>query len=241
MRDNQVFYTQPSDVHTAEGCLLLRGDEAHHCTHVLRKKAGDEFYVVDGVGTEWTVVLDGMGEEGVRCRILEFAVRPRELAVDITLGVALLKGDHFDFVVEKATELGVARIVPMTTARCVMAAGGRKAHRWRRIAMEAMKQSRRSVCPAVDEVTAFEDVLAAPASGVARIICHEASDNLWNPAAVHAPAVWILVGPEGGFTETEVERAGMAGWDKVSLGLRRLKAETAAICALSAFSFLHSP
>ena len=243
MRDNQYFYAPPSDILKSEGFIFLSGAEAYHCAHVLRKRPGDEFYVVDGVGLEFVVALDGVSDPRLRCRILETRRRPNELTVDLTLAQALLKKDHFNLAVEKAVELGVNRIIPVRTRRCIPQADDRKVERWRKVGLEAMKQSRRCVAPVVDAVTDLEDVVRG-AGQDGRVLCHEDSMAPW--AALHERAagwssVIILIGPEGGFTEEETRMVVEAGWASLSLGRRRLKAETAAFCSLSLFSNLHSP
>ncbi len=243
MRDNQYFYAAPSDILNSEGFVFLGGAEAYHCAHVLRKRPGDEFYVVDGVGHEYVVALEVVSDPRLRCRILETRRRPNELAVDLTLAQAILKRDHFDLAVEKAVELGANRIIPVRTRRCIQQADDRKVERWRKVGLEAMKQSRRCVAPVIDAVTDLEDVVRG-AGQEGRVLCHEDSAVPWAALRERATgwsSVIILIGPEGGFTEEETGMALQAGWASLSLGQRRLKAETAAFCSLSLFSNLHSP
>jgi 16S rRNA (uracil1498-N3)-methyltransferase len=244
MRDDQYFYALPSDVLATENKLWLREEEARHCLKVLRKKIGDEFFVIDGLGNEYAGVIAQVQKENVECRILETKLRPRELTVTLDLAQALIKKDRFDLIVEKATELGVHGITPVRTERSVLEPGTAKRIRWQKILISAMKQSRRSVLPALQEITSFQDLVENSRSYDAKIIFHERSER---PVLAYANALdpsvrrmLLVIGPEGGFTETEVALSAEYGFISLSLGSRRLRAETAALAALSIFSNRYS-
>ncbi|NUM81132.1 16S rRNA (uracil(1498)-N(3))-methyltransferase [bacterium] len=244
MRDSQYFYVHPLDVFPDRNILILKNEEAHHCIKVLRKKTGDEFYVIDGLGHEYEVQLAAVSKNTVECRIQHTRNCPRELPYAITLAQAMITKDHFEWVIEKATELGVSEIIPIRTRRSLVEPGLNKIQRWQKILLSATKQSRRSVIPAMKDVQSFEQLLFA--SYDIKIIFHEKSDRpVLNYLSVLenrcVQSMLICIGPEGGFTDEEIDTARSAGIEVLSLGSRRLRAETAAVAAISIFSNMECP
>ena len=232
------FYVNPKDVHGEE--LTFPEDEVHHMYKVLRKKKGDVVWVVDGEGTAYQVEIQYIGKNGAWGRIQKIRRRLGEPVADITLAQGVLKGDRFEWLVEKSVELGVRRIIPMITENTVTTAGPQKLARWRRVAMAAMKQCGRSVLPEITEAKTVQQVVALGTACPYRFIAHPdpASKSLRiqseNQPAVTPKAV-LVVGPEGGFTEQEIIEAGEQGYQTISLGPRRLRSETAGIVFLSLF------
>jgi len=245
MLDNQYFYAASEDIFTHKDELYLRKEEAQHCAKVLRKKIGDQFFVVDGLGHEFQVAISGIESGQVACKILIQRSCPTELPFEITLAQALIKNDHFDLVVEKATELGVKRIVPVKTERSLVIPKSNKIERWQKIALSAMKQSRRSVLPIIEPMIPFSQLIKRAGAFDRPVLCHESSDMSLRAYCLKFDRLprgtLIVIGPEGGFTESEVAAARSAMMDVVSLGRRRLRAETAALCAMSLISTLESP
>ncbi len=230
MIDNQYFYTPSHFIDLDHGQLVLAGDEYHHCVHVLRKRNGDRFYVVDGRGREFTVTAAADRGDGLVCRIDECINRPRETAKPVVLIQALLKKDRMEWVTEKATELGISHLVPVMTRRTDVSTRSFHVERAAKIALSAMKQSRRSVLPQIDDVRQLADVISVfPFAYVA----HEDSDAKFIPVDGSLNARVLVVGPEGGFTDEEIRMMQTASWRTISLGRRRLRAETAAIVGLS--------
>jgi 16S rRNA (uracil1498-N3)-methyltransferase len=219
-------------------------DEAHHLGRVLRLRPGGVVQATDGAGHLYTVrlvALDATGAWGT----IEGRTEPgRESPCALTLAQGILKGDRMSWLVQKATELGVARIIPMDTARVVArpesGATGRIG-RWERVAREAVKQSGRVVVPTIDRPRAFAEV-AREASA------HDAAWVFWEggglalagaAAAAGRPAsALLLVGPEGGLTAEEVLLAEGAGAHVVSLGPRTLRAESAGLAAVALCQYL---
>lgn len=237
--DDQYFYVQPVDV-LPGNTLILRGEEALHCSKVLRKTAGNLFFAVDGLGNEFLVELKESQKDQVVCQIVESKYRPHELSFDITLAQALIKKDRLDIVVEKSTELGAHSIIPVETERSLVEPGYGKIQRWQKIIVSAMKQSKRSVIPCLGGIVSFKDVVENSDGYDIKVIFHEKSDR---PAAAFVKSlslpskkILLLIGPEGGFTESENRLAVDHDFVSLSLGARRLRAETAAICAVSLFS-----
>ncbi len=241
--DDQYFYAEPADIHPPS--LTLRNDEAYHCVKVLRKSAGDRFYAVDGLGMEYLVEVVQLGKDFVECRIVESLSRPRELPSRITLAQALIKKDHFDLVVEKCTELGAFALIPVETERSLAEPGQNKLARWQKIMLSSMKQSRRSFLPVLGEIASFKELVQESGGYDLKVIFHEKSQLSFaewaGQTAVRPAETLILIGPEGGFTDDEVALAAEQGFISLSMGQRRLRAETAAICAMALFSILHTP
>lgn len=231
------FYCSPEKI--TKDFLEIDGEEFSHLVHVMRKDEGDEIRVVDGRGTAYDVSLDRIKKKTARGTIHARHSHHHELPIDITLGVGILKNpSKFDFLVEKVTELGVKKIVPLQTSRTIPSHA--KADRWQKLALSAMKQSGRSFLPPVSELTTLEQFVQNVRSIDTKLIAHERviGGHLALPVLQsNLVAVAILVGPEGGFSDDEVERCVAAGWIPIFLGERRLRTETAAIVmtALTAF------
>ncbi|MCK5380172.1 MAG: 16S rRNA (uracil(1498)-N(3))-methyltransferase [Candidatus Latescibacteria bacterium] len=229
------FYVQSQDV--IKDRVILRGEEAHHCLRVRRHKKGDLIEAVDGAGTGYQVRIERVEAEELAGKIV--AVRPEwgEPKHKITLAQSLIKGDGFDWIVEKTTELGVHRIVPMRTARTVLpTVRPGKVRRWEKIARSAMKQSKRCRQPVIEAVSPFEDTLEFLSKLDGILLAwederrHTLKDALSDLPSLKT--IGLLIGPEGGFAAEELELARRAGARFFSMGPRRLKAETAGILAV---------
>jgi 16S rRNA (uracil1498-N3)-methyltransferase len=226
----------------------LTREQQHYLNRVLRLQAGDRFIAMDGRGHWWSAVLE-VRETGLFASIAEEIAENRELPVEVTLMAALPKGNGFDEVVRQAAELGVASIVPLTSDRTLLKPSSQKVDRWKRIAAEAAEQSERQIVPAILETVSF-DVAVKDCGQKYRFICVARGEkrHLWDCLVSLEPAqsplirgeqdgeefsIVIATGPEGGWTDGEVERAIEFGFEAVSLGSRILRAVTAPIVALS--------
>ncbi len=224
---------------TAGARVALPDALAHHALRVLRLRHGEAIVLFNGQGGEFPAVLEAEGKAGF-ARLGPFSPREAELAGRITLVQGLPSGDKMDWVVEKAVELGVARVCPVAAQRSVLQLSGprldkRVAH-WRRIAQAASEQCGRNRLMAVDAPLALAEWLAQPADGL-RLMCHpEAADDL--AARLRADpglqALTLLVGPEGGWSDKELEQARQAGVQAVRFGPRVLRTETAGLALASA-------
>lgn len=229
------FYVLPQDV--VGDRVLLRGEEAHHAARVCRCRPGDLIDATDGAGTLYRCRVVVCSVDTTEAEVLDRLTEHGEARARVTLAVAPVKGERFDWLVEKAVEAGAARIVPMLTGRTVVEGGGRL-ERWRRVALAAMKQSRRARLTEVTEARPFGEALPELEREVDLLLLAwegaEASDSLSKviPASP-VNSVGILVGPEGGFTEEEVAAARAAGARPFSLGPRRLRTETAGMLAVA--------
>ena len=228
------FYCPPEKISAVS--LTIDGDEFAHLVHVMRAKEGDEIRVVDGKGTAYDVRLGEIRKKMVEGTIYHVERNHHEPPAAVTLAVGVLKNpSKFDFLVEKATELGVRTIIPMATSRTLPHHA--KGDRWQKLALAAMKQCGRSYLPEVRELTAFEDVVRLGTTSDAKLIAHEQPVDGGSPGvspAKEGTSVIVLVGPEGGFTGEEILSAKKAGFVPVYLGERRLRTETAAIVVCAA-------
>lgn len=223
---------------TADRAVLTESGY-HHLRNVLRYKPGDELIVFDGEGRECFGVLELFQGETAVVRILGDADRSTESALDLTVAPCLAKGKKIDLVVEKAIELGADRICVVTSERSVgrldPAQALDRVERWRRIAKAAAEQSGRTVMPVVERIRTFEEfVTNKPADALGLVFTTGAEKN---PAAnlrqrfPDATRVIAMIGPEGGFSDEEIEFAQNHGFIAVGLGPRVLRTETAAIVA----------
>lgn len=218
------------DVPVASHQATLTGSEARHLMKVLRAKPGDEVTLFDGTGREYRAEVIETRRSDVRLRVVSRSAVDRESPVRFTLGVALPRGDGQRWLLEKAVELGVARVVPLLTDRGVARPKAGTLDRLRRAVIEASKQcGRNRLLEIATPATLDEFASAAPESAV-RWIAHPGRSHRRDPAAFPAGTeVYAAVGPEGGFTEEELAGALAAGWQPIGLGRRILRVETAAL------------
>lgn len=229
------FHAPVSAFDHENGTVTLGADEARHLRDVLRLKSGDEVYVFNGVGGEFRCTVVNTKRESAELRI-ESEVEPAkpESTLRFELCVALLKGEKFDLVVQKATELGVTRIVPVTTRYADIhlrdeSDAAKRVARWQRIALEAAKQSGRAFVPEVSLPASFDSVLAGTKDDELRLMFSERGGSSIVEVPKESKAITALVGSEGGWSNEEIEHARAAGFHIVTLGGRILRAETAAI------------
>ncbi|MEI6239357.1 MAG: RsmE family RNA methyltransferase [Planctomycetia bacterium] len=212
----------------AAGRAELVGDEARHLSRVLRAQVGDTVVVFDGRGAAWPARIATIGRDRVGLDVgppLATAAPP----LPLTLAVALPKGDRQKWMVEKLTELGCARLVPLATTRGVAEATPAAIERLGRAAIEACKQCGRDTLLEIAPPATLAAVFAARAPGVLSLVADPAGEPLGPLLAGHADAVVALVGPEGGFTVEELAAAEAAGCRRTSLAPHILRVETAAI------------
>jgi len=239
MRDR--FFVE--GVHAAGDRVVFAPDDARKLVTVLRKRSGDRVQVVDSGGAAYAATLEVDGRDVSATLDAPLDRGAVETALRVTIAQAVPKGQKMDYVVEKATELGAFAIVPVRSARVAghdTSAG--KVERWRRIAKSAAQQSGRARIPAIGEVHDLT-ALAATFGGFDRVyIAWELAEPLplrdvFDAELAEAGSVLVVIGPEGGFSAEEVQRAVDAGARTVSLGRRILRTETAALVVLSAILY----
>ncbi|MEO8601796.1 MAG: 16S rRNA (uracil(1498)-N(3))-methyltransferase [bacterium] len=217
----------------AVGEVVTLADEELHHARVRRLAIGESVALFDGAGFSCVGIVDAAARDAVRVRVIELQPpRSNESPLALTLAVGLPKGDKLDWVVEKATELGVTALQPFASAHTLGAASAARRARWEQIALAAAKQCGRSVVPTIHAPLAFEALLTVPAE--LRLLLAERGDA--QPLAVvgvdaRPASLLVAVGAEGGFSDAELGAAHAAGFALVTLGARMLRAETAAIVA----------
>ena len=223
-----------------KGVLKIVGDEVKHIRRVLRLKAGDGIIVFDGVGKEYEGTIVEEEPSSVVIKIENTFSSKEDPPLEVTLAQSLLKGEKMDYLIQKATELGVRRIVPFFSSRSVpfLEKSGRlkRHHRWERIAIEASKQCGRGLVPKIEPLQDFSEMLQIAFPDSLCLI-------LWEREGVKLKEIlerskermkiFSVTGPEGGFSREEVEKAVGVGFIPISLGNRILRAETASLCLLS--------
>ena len=251
------FYAPPSAFSLDQQSVRLASDEARHLRNVLRLQRGDEVYVFDGEGKEFRCTIEDSGRGFAQLSIMAEAEPARpESPLDLTLAIALLKGEKFDLVVQKTTELGVRRILPVITERADVRLrdehdGAKRVARWQRIALEAAKQSGCARVPKVAAPVTSRSLLTAsatensatfaPTSTLRLLFSERGGQSLAKTIqalSVPPKVVMGLVGSEGGWTDEELAQSRDTGWQVVTMGGRILRAETAAIATTTLLQHL---
>lgn len=230
------FFVAPVDVAASE--LILRGDEAHHARRVLRLRAGDVLTCFDGLGHAWEGRLERFDGDNAVVAIVSTVLPEPVDGLRITLAAAVVKGERMDVIVQKSTELGVHRIVPVLADRCDVrldaTSASKRMSRWRRVALEAAKQCERQTLPILENPRVLDATLLAESPSNVVLVERGARPVRESLEALGGvDAVTIFVGPEGGWTDSERDLFEQSGATCVSLGHRILRAETAAIAGLA--------
>lgn len=240
------FFAAPDLFDSSRQLVNLDADEVRHLRDVLRLKPGDAAYVFDGTGNEFHCRLLKVDRDRAELEILE-PVKPAsaESPLKLTLAIALLKGEKFDLVVQKATELGVNSVLPVTTRHADIhlrdaADAEKRVIRWRRIALEAAKQSGRAVVPTINPPVGFQNLLATTPHSNGLLFSERDGQSLVEVCGSSVyESITALIGSEGGWSNEEITEARNAGWRVVTLGGRILRAETAAIVITALLQHLY--
>lgn len=223
--------------------LALTGDEARHCTQVTRHSVGDEVVIFDGAGRKALARIDKASKDRVDLLTLSESISPAPSA-PLTLLQGIVKGDTMEWIIEKAVELGVQRIVPVLTRRSVVrlnaAEAAKKREKWQRVALEACKQCGQAWLPEVAVPCGLDLAIQQTATVEMKLIAslEPDADTLKRE---HRTSTAIAIGPEGDFTPDEYAQLKAAAWQPWSLGVLTLRSETAAICALSILGYQFAP
>jgi len=227
-------------------CATLSGELFHHIATVLRLKPGTAIILADGCGHEAVAVIKAIGKEGLTVDIQPFyAVSADDGVLPVTLCQGLPKGEKMDLILQKATELGVSRLVPFNAERSVARLEGdrleKRVARWEKIVQEAARQSKRSRVPSVGFYGDLQELLQAEDDGLKLLLwegekeqgLRETIEKIARPASVS-----IVIGPEGGLTAAEAAQAEKAGYIPVTLGSRILRTETAGLAVVAILQYL---
>ncbi len=241
MSHKEYFYTKPENI--SQDYVEIKGEELKHLSRVMRKKARDIIYVVDGIGNLYTVLLTEIKKQVALGEIQKRTRFAGESNFNLTLAQAVPKGSRFDLVVEKGTELGVSAFIPLICEHSIVDVTSAKMSRWKKIAIAAMKQCGRSVLPEILPAQSVKEISENKSVLQIGLIAHQDKwgkslnvviQSLKKKNNTSKSAV-ILIGPEGGFSPEEVKTATENGFIPFSLGPRRLRSETAGIVAAAIF------
>lgn len=237
------FYVKDG-LNIGRGKIDIKGDEARHIRDVLRLKSGDDVALFDGLGQEFRGRIELITRDSVSVDIVDEIKRGTESPLEIVLGQGLPKSDKMELIIQKSTELGVSRIVPIITERVIPRSfNPDRLERWEKIAVEACKQSGRVRLPVISEPESIHEFLAGTDKTSLRLVPWEGEkvvslkDTL--PSSLETGKISFIVGPEGGLSEDEVLLATKSGYIPVSLGKRILRTETVSLTLLSILQFLY--
>ncbi len=224
--------------------MVIKDVDAKHISKVLRMQPGDKIQVVSDDGVTAIAEIVSLQADNVVVKCLEKLAESHEPSVKITLAQGLAKGEKMDFIIQKAVEMGASSIVPVAMEHSVVRLEGAKAdkkvERWQKIAEAAAKQSKRDIIPQVQPVQTMQQMLANN-DLQHKIIAYECEDRLGLKTALQScdnlQELLLIIGPEGGISEFELELARKNDAVPVSLGKRILRAETAGVVALSAILY----
>ncbi|SMO50488.1 16S rRNA (uracil(1498)-N(3))-methyltransferase [Melghirimyces algeriensis] len=237
----QRYFIDPNAIEP--GRITVRGDDVHHIKNVLRMTVGDHILCCDGQGKDYYTELVSITDKEILCRILSTFPSKGEPRVRVTVASSLPKGDKLEWVLQKATELGADSFLPFMSSRSVVRLDGKKSAkkrvRWQRIVKEAAEQSHRGYVPQVGNVLTWKGLLEKFPSYDQVLFAYEreGSSLVEVLQKTRSQRLLVVVGPEGGFTESEVEEAVAQGAVPVQLGPRILRAETAPLALLSCILF----
>ncbi len=239
------FFLSPADLDgLSQGAIVtIQGDDARHISLALRMRVGDTITLCNGAGIEYEATLLSLSPTAVEAELSDPRQSASEMPVKVTLYQGLAKGDKMDTIIQKAVELGVTCIVPVTTSRCIMKMGDnadKKIARWQKIANEAAGQCGRGVLPAVGMSVSFKEAVKMAKSDALSLFCYEELGKT-KPLPILLPdappaTLSFFIGPEGGFSPEEAELAMDAGILPCGLGPRILRTETASGYLLAALS-----
>lgn len=235
------FFVEPHQI--SDKTVRIEGADVNHIKNVLRMKVGEELSVSNGVdGKEYRCGIVAMDEECITCELRFVKEDGVELSSEVYLFQGLPKADKMEMIIQKAVELGVHAVVPVSTKRCVVKLDDKKAKskiaRWQGIAEAAAKQSKRRIVPEVKDVMSFKEAINFVKDFEVKLIPYELAEDMSKTKEIinslqPGQKIAIFIGPEGGFEEGEVEAAMSAGVEPITLGKRILRTETAGFTVLS--------
>jgi 16S rRNA (uracil1498-N3)-methyltransferase len=236
------FFASPEQISSPH--ITLSDEESHHLTRVMRLAPGAIVNVFDGAGNEYRCEVKVASRSSAQLEVLEDVSLPTESPLQLTLAQALVKNDKFDWVVQKATELGVSRIVPLITTHSEVVLsegrGEKRVKRWERISLEALKQCGRRRLVEISTPEKWSEYCSREASDLRLVLSERGGNSLESMRELTAcPAsIALAIGPEGGWEIDELVTGLSSGFREVHLGPRILRAETAAIAAITLAQFV---
>jgi 16S rRNA (uracil1498-N3)-methyltransferase len=231
------FFVEDRNIN--ENNILIEGDDVNHITKVLRLRSGEKVSVSNARGREFICTLTEVNKKQVICEISEEFINQTEAPIQITLFQGLPKAQKMDLIIQKCVEIGIYKIQPVITERVVIKVDGKdlsnKIERWRRIAEEAAKQSKRGIIPEIAEPISFSEAIESLNDMDISVVPYEKEESRGLKETLkegfNVKTVGILIGPEGGFDEEEIEKCLNLNVKPVTLGPRILRTETAGFVA----------
>lgn len=238
MRSPRIYTPQPLTAHTT---FPLNADAAHHVARVLRMQSGDSLILFNGDGSEYSATIASADKKSVHVELGAANSLDSESPLHIHLGIAISKGERMDWVIQKATELGVSQITPLQSERVEVRLHGereeKKLTHWRAVAISACEQCARNRIPAINDVQPLFNWIDNIETD-AKFVLHHRSVAALDTQSVAPKSIALLIGPEGGLSEAEISAAEQRGFQPLRLGPRVLRTETAPLAALSVLQFL---
>ena len=240
------FFVSPDQIR--QDRIFIYDGDVNHIKNVLSMKICEELSVSDGEGTDYHCSIESIDNDAVGLRIIDSWQSYTELPVRLYLFQGLPKSDKMELIIQKAIELGAYEIIPVSTSRSIVKLddkkAGKKISRWQQISESGAKQSGRAIIPKISDVMSFKQALAYAKELDAILIPYEKAENMAETKAVieslkneQTKSIGIFIGPEGGFSNEEVELAIEAGAKPITLGKRILRTETAGLTTLSILMF----
>jgi len=218
--------------------ISIEGSAANHIGRVLRLKVGDEITLFNGEGGEYLATLTTIERQTVRAHIESFDPRECESPLRVTLAQGISRGERMDYTLQKSVELGVSQIVPLSTERCGVKFEAKRAARrlqhWRGVVISACEQCGRNRIPEIMPITSLPNWLGRQMGDERRLVLHHRVAQTLRGLEAPAGRISLLIGPEGGLSDNEIEIASQFGFQGVRLGPRILRTETAGVAALAA-------
>jgi 16S rRNA (uracil1498-N3)-methyltransferase len=238
MRTPRLYTRDPL---TPGSRVQLQGQAGHYLSRVLRREPGDPVTLFNGDGNEYTAAIEGSQRGTVTLRILRCTHSSKESPLQLHLGLVMSKGDRMDWAVQKATELGVSVLTPLDSKFCDVKLGGqrleKKRQHWQQVAISACEQCGRNTVPDIHPVTELGHWLQTPADSL-RLMFDRSGLKLQHWATAKTQSLMLLVGPEGGFSDCEIEQAKTAGFNVAALGPRVMRTETVPVVALALVQYI---
>lgn len=238
MRISRIFVDQALEM---DQCLTLTAESAHYLRSVLRIKTGAELILFNGLGGEYRGQVRDVARDHVDIQVQQFHPVDRESPILVHLGLAISRGERMDYAIQKAVELGVQHLTPLLSQRCVVRLDEKKQRQrlqhWEGVVQHACEQSGRTQLPQMHPVQSLDDWVANQSSAV-RLVLDPLAKLRLTDIEPTSESIALLIGPEGGLDEAEIDLAKFSGFKAIRLGPRVLRTETAAVVGLTALQCL---
>ncbi|WP_293265596.1 16S rRNA (uracil(1498)-N(3))-methyltransferase [Neptunomonas sp.] len=232
------FY-EPSELYTGQTCLLSEAT-TQHVSRVLRMKTGEEITLFNGQGSEFLCSLERVDKRHVEVKIISEHVQSRSSSLQIHIGQAISRGERMDYAIQKATELGMSCMTPLFTERCEVRLNTERQDKrnkhWQQVANSACEQSLRNELPCIAPIQPLQEWLSTVKADL-KLVLHHHTEHPLNEIS-RPSSIALLIGPEGGLSEAEVNAALAAGFKPVAFGPRVMRTETAPVAAQAILQYL---